>query len=476
MAINDSYFSGYLDSVADPDNYIRADLIASEAPGSAPLWRKYELVSIEGGTEVTADREYGGFGHEHEIQWRWQWEKNNDPAVAAAPGLTLPVVLPFQLTVEIHDDLAETNLLFRQVISGNITITAWAPSIPSPTPGVDAYLNYIDAYSFTHTVNTDVQVSDETPATTTPDLDNGCPTEYDNGESMPFVANDGTFDYRVITAGTVIGENTGEISGIVYFYEGVIIFQFKSAPYMQDYETGNVVKLSYEYFANPIPPGLYNSALLIRYREPLYGGVDPHREFKLRLGRTAGLGLFTDIASAVHTAVSDSEAGGVQVYKFADGIGTRTARALMAGLRNPCIWTDDQATRYLCAQSTNGTWELYVSHDDGRTFTFMAFPWTDGYKGGNEFPLIDGGAGSCKIKVGTDPAEVWFRRSPDSTSWPADAPYGPVPVGTLGSDHKSVNGKQKTESGETTLVISNGYDKTWRSEAMGAEGSWVLDT
>jgi hypothetical protein len=83
---------------------------------------------------------------------------------------------------------------------------------------------------------------------------------------------------------------------------------------------------------------------------------------------------------------------------------------------------------------------------------------------------LDGGAVSVAIKKNTTPPQVYFKYSPDGSDWSMT----PVLVGDLGSSaFKTVGIRQKSEAGSADLVISNGSDKEWASDKMGASGTWT---
>ena len=62
--------------------------------------------------------------------------------------------------------------------------------------------------------------------------------------------------------------------------------------------------------------------------------------------------------------------------------------------------------------------------------------WPTGYKSAHVAGTRDGGAVSVAVKK--DTTQVWFRRSPDGSSWPATAPYAPIQIGSSGGSSGKV--------------------------------------
>lgn len=88
--------------------------------------------------------------------------------------------------------------------------------------------------------------------------------------------------------------------------------------------------------------------------------------------------------------------------------------------------------------------------------------WTSDYRNANTCYLAMAGMVSVATKKNTSPAEIWYRRSSDGSSWSE-----PVFVGTL----ETSKAAHIHERNDGTLIVTNGIDAMWASTDAGRNWS-----
>lgn len=91
--------------------------------------------------------------------------------------------------------------------------------------------------------------------------------------------------------------------------------------------------------------------------------------------------------------------------------------------------------------------------------------WTGSYKSCH----TENTPGRGAVSIAISGTSVWFKRSLDGVTWPADG--AAVLVGTLGTTNKICHIRRLPNG---WLLVTNGYDKTWQSKKLGRAESWDL--
>lgn len=88
--------------------------------------------------------------------------------------------------------------------------------------------------------------------------------------------------------------------------------------------------------------------------------------------------------------------------------------------------------------------------------------WTSDYRNAHTCYLAVSGMVSVATKKDTSPAEIWFCRSSDGSSWGEPVFVGTVETSKMAHIHERNDG---------TLIVTNGIDAMWASTDGGR--SWA---
>jgi hypothetical protein len=119
--------------------------------------------------------------------------------------------------------------------------------------------------------------------------------------------------------------------------------------------------------------------------------------------------------------------------------------------------------------SYTGNYTLWSSPDCGVTFEGGDIVWAENYKNARIAPLSMGGHISCAVLIDSEPPEIYFVRTFDSTgdNWSDPVLVGTLPIGTL----NQVCGLwQESRAGSSEIYIVHGDGQRWKSLDLGA--SW----
>lgn len=137
---------------------------------------------------------------------------------------------------------------------------------------------------------------------------------------------------------------------------------------------------------------------------------------------------------------------------------------------------------YLLTQdAVTGKWKLRISDDLLKTLpSDTVEPFDENFKNATFCLLSNGGAAAIAIEINTNPAKLWFRRSPDPLVWDAAtaavrgfALPAPVLIGTMNYTNHIFTIEQATVNGSTQLIVSCGAGtnmtkSSWISDDLGA--------
>jgi hypothetical protein len=170
----------------------------------------------------------------------------------------------------------------------------------------------------------------------------------------------------------------------------------------------------------------------------------------------------------------------ILVERLPSGNVFRELKRTVNSAGTPTLFRHPGKTRmWLFYQSrTTNAWELTYTDDAFKTLSSPMPVWTADYRCAHICDTAGGGAASVALKKGTNPVEIWFRRSPDGLTWPDDDPaYAPRKVAnyTFGIGAVTVIPLQiiqKRERGVITLEITDFASGFWYSRDMGR--TWTL--
>lgn len=146
----------------------------------------------------------------------------------------------------------------------------------------------------------------------------------------------------------------------------------------------------------------------------------------------------------------------------------KVTRGAITLAKNPSLWRRDATLWCAVTSRVDSGYYLYSSDDFGRNWTqiTMATIWNgDDYYKASACGLSGGGAATVAAGRGTSPMEIYFKKTADETTWPADADA--VLIGTYTGTAKQFSIRQKQEAGRADLIVTNGVDAQWISYDLG---------